>query len=265
MTKVRGFEVAKGFEDKNINLPVRATARAAGYDFEASDDIVIPSVWDIKEIHKKSISSILSKDLFGFNIDLQDPDSISQVMEHLTEVESLELFSKVTDFLTKITQLLKDKGVDLEELASDPASYTELFNTLNLENQNNEILKELLSDEAISEIKTLSKQFKPVLVPTGVKAYMEPDEYLALFNRSSNPLKRFLVLTNGVGVIDGDYYSNPDNDGHIMFQFLNFGPETIYIKKGERIGQGVFSKFLLVDDDNAQGERLGGHGSTGVK
>ena len=57
------------------------------------------------------------------------------------------------------------------------------------------------------------------------------DEYLQLTNRSSNPLKRFLVLTNGVGVIDSDYYDNPDNEGHIMFQFTNFGPTDVVIKK----------------------------------
>lgn len=259
----RGFEIAKGFEQQNINLPVRATARAAGYDFEASENIVIPSIWDIKEVHKKSVSSILSKELFGFNIDLQDSDSITKVMAYLTEDETLELLAKITEFVTRVTHLLKDRDIDVDQLAAEPLSYAELFNTLNLENQTDEILKELLSDETVLEIKALSQRFKPVLVPTGVKAYMEQDEYLALFNRSSSPLKRFLVLTNGVGVIDSDYYNNADNDGHIMFQFINFGPETVYIQKGERIGQGVFSKFLIADNDNATGQRIGGHGSTG--
>ncbi len=69
---------------------------------------------------------------------------------------------------------------------------------------------------------------------------MGEDEFLQLANRSSNPLKRFLVLTNGVGVIDSDYYNNPDNEGHIMFQFTNFGFADVTIHKGERIGQGIF-------------------------
>lgn len=105
--------------------------------------------------------------------------------------------------------------------------------------------------------------FKPTLVPTGVKAYMQDDEALFLYNRSSNPLKRFLLLGNGVGVIDSDYYNNPDNDGHIMFQFINFGFKDITIKKGDKIGQGVFKKFLKADNDKAGGERTGGFGSTG--
>jgi dUTPase len=52
-------------------------------------------------------------------------------------------------------------------------------------------------------------------------------EYLELVSRSSNPLKRFLLLANGVGVIDSDYYNNENNEGHIMFQFLNFGYEDV--------------------------------------
>lgn len=107
------------------------------------------------------------------------------------------------------------------------------------------------------------KAFKPTLVPTGVKAYMQDGEYLELANRSSNPLKRFLILANGVGVIDKDYYNNPDNDGHIMFQFINFGIKDQTICPGDKIGQGIFKQFLLADGDNATGSRDGGFGSTG--
>jgi dUTP pyrophosphatase len=105
---------------------------------------------------------------------------------------------------------------------------------------------------------------KPTLVPTGIKAYMGPTEGLFLYNRSSNPLKKFLLLGNGVGVVDSDYYENPDNDGHIMFQFINLGLKDIKIKKGERIGQGVFQPFLKTTDDLENGsDRSGGFGSTG--
>ena len=102
----------------------------------------------------------------------------------------------------------------------------------------------------------------PTLVKTGVKAYMQDDEVLLLYNRSSNPKKKKLILANGVGVIDKDYYGNPDNDGEIMFAFYNIGTEDIIIHKGEAIGQGVFQKYLITDDDNAEGERTGGFGST---
>ena len=61
----------------------------------------------------------------------------------------------------------------------------------------------------------------PTLIPTGIKAYMLDDEVLYLYNRSSNPKKKGLILANSVGVIDKDYYGNPDNDGHIMFAFYN--------------------------------------------
>ncbi|MTD40316.1 dUTP diphosphatase [Erwinia sp. CPCC 100877] len=105
---------------------------------------------------------------------------------------------------------------------------------------------------------------KPVLVKTGIKAYVAENEYLELVSRSSNPLKRFLMLANGVGVIDSDYYNNEGNEGHIMFQFLNFGYEEMVIEKGERIGQGIFKSFLLADDDQVENERIGGFGSSGT-
>ena len=151
MERKRGFEVAKGFEDKEINLPVRKTKYSAGYDVEAAEDIVIPS---------------------------------------------------------------------------------------------------------------FKKGMKPKLVKTGIKAYMDEDEMLLLYNRSSNPGKKGLILANSVGVIDKDYYGNPDNDGHIMFAFFNIKEEDIEIKKGDVVGQAIFQKFLVTDDDVAEGERVGGFGST---
>ena len=151
MEKVRGFEVAKGFEDKGINWPVRKTKYSAGYDVEAAEDCVIPS---------------------------------------------------------------------------------------------------------------FKKGNKPTLVKTGIKAYMADDEVLILANRSSNPGKKGLILANSIGVIDKDYYGNPDNDGHIMFAFYNVKEEDVEIKKGDAIGQAIFQKYLVTDDDIATGERTGGFGST---
>ena len=151
MERKRGFEVAKGFEESGINLPVRKTKYSAGYDVEAAEDVVIPS---------------------------------------------------------------------------------------------------------------FKKGMKPTLVKTGIKAYMEEDEMLLLYNRSSNPGKKGLILANSVGVIDKDYYGNPDNDGHIMFAFFNVKEEDIEIKKGDVVGQAIFQKYLVTDDDVAEGERVGGFGST---
>ncbi len=174
MEKKRGFERVSTFTD--IRLPARATAAAAGYDFEAATDCLVPSIW------KSGAAKALQAVLKGEQIFLED---------------------------------------------------------------------ELL------------KQLKPTLVPTGVKAYMGEDEFLQLCNRSSNPLKQFLLLANGVGIIDSDYYNNADNEGHIMFQFLNFGLTDTLIRKGERIGQGIFLPFLKADQDDASAVRSGGFGSSG--
>jgi dUTP pyrophosphatase len=183
--KQRGFEVAKGWEDKDINLPARQTKGSAGYDFESAETVTVPSIW--KQLSKRLVAKITeivvpggTKDDFEFDVD-------------------------------------KEKG----------------------------------------EI------FKPTLVHTGVKAYMPYQEVLLMYNRSSNPIKKALMLGNGVGVVDSDYYENPDNDGEIMFQFINFGITDITIKKGERIGQGIFNYFLLSDNDKPEKTlRKGGHGST---
>jgi dUTPase len=56
------------------------------------------------------------------------------------------------------------------------------------------------------------------LIPTGLKAYMQAGEVLYMYDRSSNPRKKGLVLINSVGVIDKDYYNNPDNEGHMFMQ-----------------------------------------------
>ena len=151
MKRTRGFEVAKGWEDKGINLPVRKTKYSAGYDVEAAEDCIIP--------------------------------------------------------------------------AFKPGQ-------------------------------------KPTLIKTGLKAYCEPDEFYMLCNRSSNPGKKGLVMANSVGIIDSDYYSNKDNDGHFMFAYYNFFDHDVEIKKGDVIGQVIFMKYLITDDDNATGERTGGFGST---
>lgn len=103
----------------------------------------------------------------------------------------------------------------------------------------------------------------PVLIKTGIKAKMEDDEVLMLYNRSSNPKKKKLVIPNSVGIIDADYYGNPDNDGEIGFIFYNLSSDTVVIEPGEKLGQGIFQKFLITDNDTADEERIGGFGSTG--
>lgn len=183
----RGFEIVSSYADKGVNLPKRATTKAAGYDFEAAEDIVIPTIW--KAVFKT------------------------------VAIELKQWFY----------QTVTAKETDKERVAREQV-------------------------------------LKPVLVPTGIKAYMQDDEYLQLTNRSSNPLKHFLILTNGVGVVDSDYYNNEANEGHIYFQLSNFGLVDKVIKKGERIGQGIFLPFLKADaEDTVAIERTGGFGSSGVE
>lgn len=151
MEKKRGFEIAKGYEDKEINLPIRKTKYSAAYDIEAAEDIVIPS---------------------------------------------------------------------------------------------------------------FQKGMKPTLIKTGIKAYMQPDEVLIIVPRSSGPKKQGILFPHSMGVIDKDYYGNENNDGHIFIQCINIKDEDVTIKKGEAIAQAIFQKYLITDDDNAEGKRTGGFGST---
>ena len=100
------------------------------------------------------------------------------------------------------------------------------------------------------------------LIPTGIKCQLEPEYYLQLALRSSTPKKKGLMLANGIGIIDADYYNNSDNEGHIMFQVYNFTDDTVEIEAGERIGQGTILRYYITEDDNATGKREGGFGST---
>lgn len=100
------------------------------------------------------------------------------------------------------------------------------------------------------------------LVPTGVKAYIEDGYYLQLAVRSSTPIKKGLVLANGIGIVDSDYYNSIASEGHIMFQLYNITDEDVFLPEGERVGQGVFIKYELIDDDTTKNIRVGGLGST---
>ena len=148
---------------------------------------------------------------------------------------------------------------------------------------------ELISDEQVSEnfeefpVRKLPKRgtaksagydfFAPypihievggvVTIPTGIKAYMQDDEYLGILIRSSLGFKHNLRIVNQEGVIDSDYYDNEDNEGHIFIKIQNQGDEDVLIDRGEGVAQGIFKKYLLADGDSLDGkERTGGIGST---
>lgn len=120
---------------------------------------------------------------------------------------------------------------------------------------------------ASADIRIPAFRFKgeATLVPTGVKAFMQNDEYLQIFARSSIPVNLGLIMSNGVGIVDADYYNNEKNEGHIMIEFNNLTNKHITIEKGTRIAQGIFNKVLPVTHGvrvkNAT--RNSGFGSTG--
>ena len=118
--------------------------------------------------------------------------------------------------------------------------------------------------EAAAEVSLAPQQV--AIIPTGLKAYMMPDEYLGIHIRSGLSIKKQLSLINGQGIIDADYYNNPDNEGHIMLAIFNHSEVPVKIEKGMRIAQGIFYKYLTADGDAPGcGEiRQGGMGSTGV-
>lgn len=135
-------------------------------------------------------------------------------------------------------KLMKDYNIAWEAVVSNPKTLEELarFTKIN--------------------------QIKPTLIPTGIKCYLKDNQYLELSVRSSCPLKYWIILANGVGIIDSDYVDNPDNEGHIYFQVINLSPYDIQLKKGDAIGQGIIRTYELTDDDNSNAERIGGFGST---
>lgn len=119
----------------------------------------------------------------------------------------------------------------------------------------------------LEEVGNITKEFglKPTLIPTGYKVKLEEGYTLELYSRSSTPLKYWLMAPHSVGIIDADYYNNPDNEGEIFFQFINLLPIPVKIHKGEVIGQAKITKFEVTEDDDKQEKqiRTSGFGSTG--
>lgn len=101
-------------------------------------------------------------------------------------------------------------------------------------------------------------------IPTGVKASMEDDDILMIFPRSSMGFRTNIRLSNTVGIIDSDYYNNEDNEGHIWIKFFNPTDNDYQISVGDKVAQGIFLKYGIVDDEeDINISRSGGLGSTG--
>ncbi|MBU1143150.1 MAG: dUTP diphosphatase [Firmicutes bacterium] len=115
---------------------------------------------------------------------------------------------------------------------------------------------------SIEDVTIMPQEIK--LIPTGLKVLMPKNEALFVFPRSSLAIKRGIMMSNSVGVIDADYYGNSDNEGHIMVPLINIRNEPVQILKGERIAQGVFLQYQKTTDDETDNvTRLGGFGSSG--
>lgn len=138
--------------------------------------------------------------------------------------------------------------------------FDELFDSDEIEKM------DLYDPISLEEAAKLYKKYhaKPTLVSTGMKCQLDNDQYLQLSVRSSCPLKNWLILANGVGIIDADYYNNPENEGEIFFQIINLSPIPVYLKRGDRIGQGIIMRYDRIDDDKVENIRTGGMGSTGA-
>ena len=127
-----------------------------------------------------------------------------------------------------------------------------------------EFIKTLPYDLTTAATLIKKYQHKMTLVPTGIKCKMPDDYFLQLSVRSSLPLKHWIIMGNGVGIIDADYYNNSDNEGHIYFELINLLPFDVKIKKGDCIGQGILLPYGITEDDQGNDvERTGGLGSTG--
>ena len=100
------------------------------------------------------------------------------------------------------------------------------------------------------------------LVPTGLVIRVPDGYFLGIFARSSTPLKRGLMVANGVGVIDADYCGPEDQ---VKVQVLNFTDAAVIVKRGDRIAQGIFLKYAPPEWDEGEpvGPTRGGFGSTG--
>ena len=101
-----------------------------------------------------------------------------------------------------------------------------------------------------------------IKIPTGIRCKIDSDWVLTIHPRSSLGFKYQIGLANTTGIIDSDYY-NSDNEGHIMVKLINRGNKKFSANKGDKIVQGIFLPYGITVDDNSEGIRNGGFGSTG--
>ena len=103
-----------------------------------------------------------------------------------------------------------------------------------------------------------------IKVATGIRVKIENGWVLKIYPRSSLGFKYRLRLDNTVGIIDSDYYY-AENQGHIFIKITNCGDKPLTVESGKAFAQGVFVEYGITIDDDADGVRTGGFGSTDKK
>ena len=105
-----------------------------------------------------------------------------------------------------------------------------------------------------------------IKIPTGIRCEMKIGWVLSLYPRSGLGFKYRVQLNNTVGIIDSDYYYS-DNEGHIFIKLTNASNEdkTVILNAGDGFCQGIFTEYGITEDDDSDGIRNGGFGSTDKK
>ena len=157
----------------------------------------------------------------------------------------------------------KFERISYEQFKKDVCDDKELYESIELPKRST---KKSAGYDIRSIEEGIIKPGEAKVFKTGVKADMNDDEVLLLMIRSSLGFKYNIELANNVGVIDSDYYNNPDNEGHFALKLINHGDKDFKVEVGDRIAQGIFVKYLTVDDEEEiKSTRKGGFGSTGKK
>ncbi len=136
--------------------------------------------------------------------------------------------------------------ISFEQFSKDIHNDKELYDTYNLPRRDT---KYAAGYDIYSLEDFVLKPTEIIKIPTGIKANMNDDEVLLLVDRSSQGFKYNVRMCNQVGVIDKDYYNNKDNEGHIFVKLQNEGDKDYVVKRGDAICQGIFIKYLTVDNE----------------
>lgn len=137
--------------------------------------------------------------------------------------------------------------ISFEQFNKDISNDKELYETYNLPRRDT---KFAAGYDIYSLEDFILKPTEIIKIPTGIKANMNDDEVLLLVDRSSQGFKYNVRMCNQVGVIDKDYYNNKDNEGHIFVKLQNEGNKDYIVKRGDAICQGIFIKYLTVENED---------------